>query len=311
MSQPGREFVDGLMPRTDRYPRPDWERIAARVSQAAPSDENGAWWSIADRWMEEHCVNAGKEYWCTRSENFLLTSPLDKRSASNIMKFAERARRGITKALNGLIDTGGLGPHVILVFETQEEYYDYIAPFYPDGGQFAVSTGVHLNPGYGHFALPRAEPDALEAVVAHELTHALVSHLPLPRWLNEGIAVNLESSLCPRYARRLDLSWIDRHQTWWDSESVQEYWSGLAFHRPDKFSELSYELAWVTVRSLAEDYELFRQFASEASYEDAGQVASQAIFGHGLGKHFEALLGEGDWEPDPAKWNRTGSANAA
>jgi hypothetical protein len=303
-------FVDGLMPRADRYPRPKWEEIAARVTEAAPMDENAAWRSIAERWAEEHCAAAGAAYACTRSENFILASPLEKRPAANLIAFAERARRGISKALRGLAATDGLGPHVIMVFETEDEYYEYIAPFYADGGHYAGSSGVHLNSGYGHFALPRREPDLLETVVAHELTHALISHLPLPRWLDEGIAVNLESSLCPRYGRRLELSWIERHRNWWDPESVQQYWSGLAFHRPDKISELSYELAWVTVRSLAENYELFRLFASEASSEDAGQSASHKHFGHGLGKHFEAMLGDGEWEPDPTAWQEA-STNTA
>jgi hypothetical protein len=273
------------------------------VTESSPADENAVWWQIAELWMERQCSAAGEAYWCTRSENFLLASALDKRAAANLTAFAERARRSATRALQGLTATDGLGPHVLLVFETEAEYYEYIAPFYADGGHYAASAGVHVNPGYGHFALPRREPDVLEPVVAHELTHALVSHLLLPRWLNEGIAVNVESSLCPRAARRLDLNWTERHRAWWDSRSVQEYWSGLAFHRPDRLSELSYELAWVTVRSLAEDYPIFQRFASEAAFEDAGQSASHKHFGHGLGKHFEAFLGEGDWEPDPGRWD--------
>jgi hypothetical protein len=299
------------MPSSDRYPRPKWEEIARRVTEAEPTDENSVWWSIAEHWVEQQCIAAGNAYWSARSENFLLASSLEKRPAANLIAFAERARRAIAKGLRGLVATDGLGPHVILVFETEDEYYEYIAPFYAEGGHYAVSSGVHLNAGYGHFALPRREPGLLETVIAHELTHALVSHLPLPRWLNEGMAVNLESSLCPRFGRRLELSWIERHQSSWDSESVQEYWSGQAFHRPDKLSELSYELAWVTVRSLAEDYELFRQFASEASFEDAGQGASHKHFGHGLGRHFEAILGEGDWDPNPTEWGKEESANAA
>lgn len=304
-------FVDGLMPCPDRYPRPNWEEIAVRVSEAKPTDGHAAWWSVAERWLEQHCLAAGKQYWCTRSRNFLLASPLAKRPAGNLIAFAERARSGITRALDGLVATDGLGPHVILVFETEDEYYEYIAPFYVDGGHYAASSGVQVDPGYVHFALPRQEPDQLEIVIAHELTHTLVSHLPLPRWLNEGMAVNLESSLCPRYGRRLQLNWIERHQASWDSESVQEFWSGQAFSRPDKMSELSYELAWVTVRTLAENYDTFRRFASEASFEDAGQSASHKHFGTGLGSHFEVFLGDGNWEPDPAKWGHDESGHAA
>jgi len=302
VSDDASQLLDGLLPTSDRYPRPQWEEIATRVTESAPKDENSTWSQIAEHWLKQHCTAAGKSYWCTRSENFLLASPLEKRPAANLIAFAEKARRGITRALEGLAATDGFGPHVILVFDTEDEYYEYIAPFYPDGGHYAVSSGVYLNPGYGHFALPRRDPDLLETVVAHELTHALVSHLPLPEWLNEGMAVNLESSLCPRYARKLDLGWLERHQRCWDGDAVQDYWSGKAFHRPDKLSELSYELAWVTVRSLAEDYGLFRQFASEASFEDAGQNASLKHFGHGLGIHFQPVLGEGDWEPNPTRW---------
>jgi hypothetical protein len=294
----------------DRYPRPNWEEVAAQLASASPKDEDGAWRGVARRWTEEICAAAGERYRLADSAHFLLASALEPRAAANLLSFAERARRGILRALTGLAGDRGFGPHVILVFESDDEYYEYIAPFYPEG-HYSTSSGVHLNHGYGHFALPRREPDLLEPVVAHELTHALLSHLPLPRWLDEGIAVNLESALCPRQARRLELSWIERHQRWWDSESVQQYWSGRAFHRPDKLSELSYELAWVSVRTLAEDYETFRAFASEASSEDAGQASAQKHFGSGLGGHFEAFLGEGDWEPDPGRWNREDSAIAA
>src|SRR5688572_7531446 len=138
-------LIEGLMPRPDRYPRPSWEEIGTRVTEAAPPDEHAVWWSIALRWMDQHCLAAGKEYWCTQSENFLLASPLDKHRATNLIRFAERARRGIAKALNGVIATDGFGPHVILVFETEDEYYEYIAPFYIEGEHYAASAGVHLN----------------------------------------------------------------------------------------------------------------------------------------------------------------------
>jgi hypothetical protein len=111
-----------------------------------------------------------------------------KRAATSLLEFAERGRRAIHSALTGLASTGGFGPHAILVFETEDEYYEYIAPYYPEG-HYAVSAGVYLNEGYGHFVLPRREPGLLEPVVAHELTHALLSHLPLPRWLDEGVTM--------------------------------------------------------------------------------------------------------------------------
>ena len=294
-------LLQGLVA-ADRYPRPQWEDIAARVTAAGPVDEDAVWTNIAKKWMERHCAAAGDKYWCTASTHFLLASALSKREAANLLQFAERARRGISHALRGVAASDGLGPHVVMVFDTEDEYYEYIAPFYREGGHYAMSAGVHLNAGYGHFALPRREPDELESVVAHELTHALVAHLPLPRWLNEGMAVNLESALCPRSGRRVELSWMDRHRQWWDAETVQQYWSGEVFYRPDRFSELAYELAWIKVRALADDYDVFRAFACEATAADAGQAAAKKYYGGGLGLHFEALLGEGQWDPDPQLW---------
>ena len=293
-----------------RYPRPDWRALAARIDKTSPKNKDAAWSDAAAQWLGEICEAAGGKYGTDRSKHFIVMSALDKRAATSVLEFAERARRAIHRALTGLANTGGFGLHAILVFETEDEYYEYIAPYYPEG-HYAVSAGVYLNEGYGHLVVPRREPGLLEPVLAHELAHALLSHLPLPRWLDEGVAVNLESVLCPRSARRLEVDWIGRHQRWWNRKSVQLYWSGHAFHVPGKLSELSYELAWVWVRSLAEDYEAFRAFALEASSDDAGQASAIKHLGGRLGHQFEALLGEGNWDPDPSQWERDAQANAA
>jgi hypothetical protein len=296
------KLVQGLVPYPDRYPRPQWEEIANRATGTNSKDENGLWWNIAEHWAGLVEAAAGPEYRSCRSEHFLLASRLDQRSAKNLLGFAERARRKISGALTGIAATDGLGPHVIFIFDSDDEYYEYIAPFYGDRGHYGLSSGVHLNAGYAHLALPRREPDLLEPVIAHELTHSLVSHLRLPRWLDEGIAVNVESALCPRSRRRLRPGWLDRHRNFWNEESVQHYWSGVAFSTPNELSELSYELSWMAVKTLGDKYEAFRSFVLEASFRDAGQSASLKVFGIGLGHQFELFLGPGDWDPMPGRW---------
>lgn len=285
------------MPCQDRYPRPCWEHIAKRIQDLAPTDEDALWWDVAVHWVTKTCVTAGPDYRLDRSGKFVLGSTLEPSTAHDFLEFANRCRRRILDMLVGLATTDGLGPHVVLVFKSQDDYYDYIAPFYPAAGHFAASSGVHLNPGYGHFAIPLADLGVMEAVVAHELTHSLLSHLPLPRWMDEGIAVNVESILCPQSRRRLSTDWMRRHRQHWNKSTVQEYWFGKAFSRSDEISELSYELAWVMVKHMSRDYGAFRKFASDATYQDAGQEAALKHLGVDLASFITALLGNGDWDP--------------
>jgi hypothetical protein len=142
----------------------------------------------------------------------------------------------------------------------------------------------------------------MKPVVAHELTHGLLAHLPLPRWLDEGIAVNVESAICPSHARRLASGWLNAQRGYWNETSIQEYWSGNAFFRTDKGSDLSYELAWVTVQALAKNYELFRRFASEARHEDSGQSSALKHLGESVDALIEPVLGPGKWAPLPETW---------
>jgi hypothetical protein len=52
----------------------------------------------------------------------------------------------------------------------------------PEQEAFASSAGISIDSGRGYFALPQEDIHATERVVAHDLCHACVAHLPIPLW---------------------------------------------------------------------------------------------------------------------------------
>lgn len=190
-----------------------------------------------------------------------------------------------------------------LVLDEQDDYYDYISNYNPEGGEYALSSGSFIHDGYGHFLLWRGELDAMEPTVAHELTHCLVSHLPLPLWLNEGIAVNTEHRAFPRLAHPgaqlyFPHEMVAKHAAFWNRETIQGFWSGEAFFRPDEGSMLAYDLATKITALAARDFDVFRRFALRADAGDGDMAAAEEL-GYPVEHLVAAVLGEGDWAPRP------------
>lgn len=152
----------------------------------------------------------------------------------------------------------------------------------------------------------KADLRAIEPVIAHELTHACLSHLPIPAWLNEGIAVNTEHRLHP--PARADFTprqMHERHRGFWGAAEIQEFWSGRSFLRPDEGNELSYDLARIIVSQFAADWGSFRAFAQAARIEDGAAAAAGEHLGVGLGDVVSALLEKPpspQWAPAPGAW---------
>ena len=253
-------------------------------------------------WLDETASAFGRGFRIYESANFLLLTAEPERYAQNLLTFAERARKRILLDLVGVASDEGYGKHVIIMCESHKQYYAYIAHFYPAEGEFAFSSGIYVNRGYGHVVLPSAELALVEAVVAHEYTHAFLAHLAVPLWLNEGIAVTMEDAVTGASPLRIDAEAFARHRKFWGGDEVQEFWSGASFFRPDEGNELSYQLARLAVRALSPDYERFREFVLRAEYRDAGESAAQEVFGTSLGKLIEQFFGPGDWVPAPDRW---------
>lgn len=285
-----------LLPQSAKYPLPDWEAIDATFDAAAAPDVANAFWDDRGReWVHLLRAAFGTDYRGYESANFWLISSQSEATCRRLLQWAETVRTKVLQALT--IDPTGVlfGRCPILMLHDLETYYDYISIYYTDGVH-ALSGGVYLNRGYGHFVFTFLDLGQSEAVLAHELAHSLVSHLPLPLWLNEGVAQLSEIAVTGRDSANYDeiRATLD---SFWTAETIQEFWTGMSFNRQDEGQMQSYHLAKVLTRRLTTDMARFRAFLQEADLLDAGTAALRKHFGVGLETLVSDYLGEGNWAP--------------
>jgi hypothetical protein len=311
VSRPAADFAPIAMTWYDgtRLPLPVWEEIAkAAHPDWNAAERDGFRTAAAGHWLQALAARLGPEYRVHESEDFLLLSALDDRPVEVFLQFCQSVRRRIVRNLDGIAAERSDGKHAVLVFADQDAYYDYIAHYYPDdGGEYAMSAGMFVHAGYGHFALPEIDMEQMQPTIAHELTHCLLSHLPIPAWLNEGLAVNTEHALFPQYGDpRFSLyrpqEIAAKHAAFWNSDTLQEFWSGKSFLRTDDGNMLSYDLAKRVVGRAARAEDAFRAFVLDADSSDAGQAACERWLDCPLEALVVPMLGAGDWRPDPARW---------
>ncbi|MEM1176472.1 MAG: hypothetical protein AAGI27_16890 [Pseudomonadota bacterium] len=296
-----------LVPIIDGFPRPRWDSISERVFSEPEDTWAAAWGDWSNRWVNSVLDQLPESYRLVETDNFLVVSSENDRYVELLSNFLERSLLRILSSLQGIASDEGYGKHVLLMFSNQELYYQYISHFYPDDGEFILSSGVFLDPGYGHFVFPFLEMSEAEATSAHELTHACLSHLPIPLWLNEGFAVTMEDEICGSAPLHMDNERFSEHASFWDDETIQEFWLGTSFNRTDQGSVLSYELARYCVRALSHDYDAFVAFANSASYLDSGEAAAVEVFGGSLGGLVHQFFGDGNWSPRPELWTTDGN----
>lgn len=288
-------------------PIADW----GRIDEDAPAGMDGVATHIhrtsaAKEWLEALNQRLGEHYRITESADFLLLSNLMVRPGEVFLASCQRLLSRINRNLGELAAEQNQGKHVVMVFADQEDYYAYVSHYYPEDGEYAMSSGMFIKAGYGHFVMPLEIMDAMEPVIAHELTHCLLQHLPIPAWLNEGLAVNTEHTLYPQLAAPGAQMYFPheiaaQHAAYWNEESIQAFWSGKSFLAADDGNRLSYDLAKKITALAAGDERSFRMFVATAQMSDGGLAAEQHL-GYPIQNLLEAVLGEGDWAPRPDTW---------
>ena len=288
----------------------DWAALDAWAATLGQGDAaNGAREQGRRAWLLHLRDTLGPGAWLHETEHAMLLSTLEPRVASATTDFMERTRRRVSTVLQQAARFPDGEKSILIVFDTPEDYYHYVSIYYPSEGEFAFSGGMYIHFGCPHFVVVQADLTSIEPAIAHEMTHSALAHLQLPRWLDEGIAVNTEIRLTG--ARRLlhtphELHAM--HQAFWNDERIQEFWSGRSYDRTDHGNLLSYELGRIIVEQLARDWDRFMAFAMHARRDDAGAGAARQALGTDLGQFPRALLAldpEGDWNPRPDAWPAT------
>lgn len=227
-----------------------------------------------------------------------VVSTLEPRSVAATADFVARTRQRVNRVLLPLAAPHPDVKSILLVFDNEDDYYHYTAAYDASEGESAFSGGMFIDAGCPHFVTRRDDLTRIEPVIAHELTHAALSHLALPLWLDEGIAVNTEHRLTgATRGEHTPHELQQMHLRFWGDEEIQQFWTGASFRRPDDGNKLSYDLARIIVEQLGKDWPTFSAFAADASRDDAGAAAAQQHFGMTLGDIASALLQR---DPSPA-----------
>lgn len=289
----------------------DWHAARQWIDGIAGGQAQAEAWAACElAWLAHMRAALGPSFGIAQQGSAVLLSSLDAHVAKATLAFVNKTLQRVVRVLDGVAQTPAWGSDILIVFDDQEAYYRYVAHYHAEAGEFARSSGMYIQHGCGHFVTMRADLQAIEPVIAHELTHSCLGHLPIPAWLNEGLAVNTERRLCPppsdAFGHRPSPQQMHaRHQAFWRAAEIQEFWSGQSFLRADDGNELSYDLARILVAQFASDWPRFQQFALAAHIADGGAAAAREHLGVELGDVAAALLGspaDAGWAPDPRRW---------
>lgn len=288
-------------------PHPDWDAVYAWVETFAIDSQNAAFLACERAWLGMLARALGGGYRVFESAHALVLSDRPDNEALAALDFVDGTRRRVRRMLEELAgdDTG---KEVLLAFADVDTYSRYARHYCPDLDETMVSAGMCLHAGSTHYIVHGEELWRLEPTVVHELTHSQLAHLPLPLWLNEGMAVNAEQRLTRLGADAYEVKALERkHAAFWTPETIQEFWSGAAFKRPDEGSELAYDLGRLLVNGMCADWAAFKRFANAAHADDAGADAAVTQLEVDLGEAVRHFLDrdDGDWGPHAAAWPRS------
>lgn len=291
-------------------PLPNWDALKIRMVSRFDEDERfDAWTEVARDWLRHLSDATDGTYVFTEMENTLAFGPNDAEVLKPIVRCAESARRSLLSAMPGLAEFHSPGKLVVLAWAGSDAYYRYVSAYHPEDGEFGVSGGMHIRSECPHIALHHVRGDQTAQALAHEMTHASVSHLQLPQWIEEGMAQMFERDHSGIPARTFEPHDVEKNRRYWHKIGLTAFWSGKGFSAMGNVQQYSYELAEILVRLLFADHApgWFRRnraaqlrlhaFLRDAKAEDAGQSAALDHLSYGLESLAARFLGDGDWGP--------------
>jgi hypothetical protein len=281
----------------------DWLQCEPADS-ISDDDKDQHWREIAASWLHRLSSEFSDPLRLCESSHFFALSALTQRETEVLLDYAERTLKRNMATLDGIASDAGFGKYVVMVLPSEDDYYRYVSEYTPEGaGEQAFSGGMFIHDGYGHFVFCKGTMDAMEPTLVHELAHALVAHLPLPAWVNEGLAVNTERRWAPRPQQYKPHELAYLHSRFWNAETMQEFWSGQSYRRPDDGNALSYDLAHRLIALIGQDHDRLTRFVLNANYADGGQQAALEVLGQPIETLTSEAIGAEFTAPDPERWH--------
>ncbi len=177
------------------FPIVDWTKVLAWVDALPEARRERAWLACERAWLLHFRDALGTDFRLEESDSAAVLSSLEPQVAEVTLEFMGRSARRIGAVLDGIAQFAPWGKDILIAFDDDESYYRYAAYYYPERGEFASSGGMCIDTGCTHYVTVKTDLRQIEATIVHEMTHGCVAHLPLPLWLNEGLAVNTERRL--------------------------------------------------------------------------------------------------------------------
>jgi hypothetical protein len=286
------EWLDG----SKTFPFPDWKVAGEWVAGNYPEGEHRRVYNdLALDWVGRIASRFPAKMTVAASPNFILAVPEEAKNAKACLAQLEDYLAQIQDALRGLDLMKWGSKSVVLIAPDIDSFTRYLADYYGDG-EFMSPGGVCLRHGYVHFVLRDSNLTNAAPVLAHELCHVCVTGFPWPLWVEEALVQAVENRVSHRNPYALDREMIQRHQRYWESVFMQDFWSGRSFHYPNEGSELSYHLARFLLEAVAAGgREQVLAFLRAANYEDAGFEAMWKTTGVFPSEIIADLLGPGEW----------------
>lgn len=309
---------DAWFPLRSGFPVADWDAVSAWVETNIGDDEQDldvVWEQAWGHWMNRMLSALGEGYYSLEGENFYLLTRLPEDGANRLLDELEDRLGEADGLLGRLANPMDEGKMSVFVIDDLPRYRDYVAVFFGDPEQFVLDSGVFLEEGFPQFVLPHGRVEKLAATISRELAHYLLSHYKhLPTWLDEGIAQWVEGEMAQSVSSKFTDEQVAAHLTYWNAQTIQEFWEGASFRKPGEACALSYELAlWLTAY-LIEEAGLaatrVEKFITEAHADDAGEAAARQHLNISLGEALVPLLAatSATWQPNPSHWLRVNGA---
>lgn len=269
---------------------------------AGRQDERAATYALSRRWLNRLGAAMSVPHATSESTNFLLLTVPKVDAIKRTLLFLEETRARLLKLLVSAEPPRDRPKHIVIIFGAHADYDRFTAAGYAEHErEIAATGGMFESSGLPHIMMPSTDLVGIHATLTHELVHDCVSHLSLPAWIDEGVTQMLEYDIVSWNPFVLDREMLARHAAHWNSDSIQDFWSGRAFHLGGDVPSLSYNLAVVLVRKIIAEFApsraSFWAFARAARRTDAGDAALREHIGLSLDELVQEFLGPGDWSP--------------